>query len=389
MKAAIHYAVRAKLIRKKKENGEFDFLEVQEDFYNEKPILAREAAFKYYQNYIDVLLEAKGLRYDSDKQAREALESFHDPKTSTRIDVNGKHFDLPDSLGNGIGVILMIDEPLDEIGYTDNTELIHGIGNLLGGSDKPESVLLGLEREIYYYGSHNYHTNDSESTVVFCDSDEWLEGHREDEPGTHLILKTPFDWTGMDKPYWWGEPTEEDKEDLGKKQTTAKSRSYEEIIAIGENNTTEFKPALLYNFKTQNAGIGVKGIIAKSICGFLNARGGFLFIGVSDNGKPQGLSYDFSLAGDKIPKDFFRLEFDDLIKQFLPMSVKENIYGDFVLVNGVEVFVAFIFPSKTKPVFMKGQHGKEFWVRWTASTRQYLDAEEIANYCLEHWNKKD
>lgn len=383
MGAAIHYAVRAKLIRKRKEDGEFDFLEVHEEFFNDNPILAREAAFKYYQNYIDVLLEAKGLRYESDKQAREALESFHDPGTSTKVDFMGISAVIPDFIGNGIGVFLIIDEPLDEIGYSDNTSLIHGIGNLLDGSDSPESMLFGLEREIYYYGLLNYHTYNNEITIVFCDSNEWQEGYRDDEPGTYIILKTPFDWTDMDKPYWWGEKEAEEKQ-----QQPIKSRSYEEIIAGGENNTTEFKPALLYNFKTQSGGIGVKGIIAKSICGFLNARGGFLFIGVSDNGKPQGLEYDYSLAGDKNHRDFFRLEFDDLIKQFLPMSVKENIYGEFITVNEVEVFVVLVFPSKSGPVFMKGQFGKEFWVRWTASTRQYVDVEEIAKYCVEHWGKK-
>lgn len=386
MGAAIHYAVRAKLIRKRKENGEFDFLEVQEEFFNDNPILAREAAFKYYQNYIDVLLEAKGLRYESDKQARVALESFHDPKTSKNFDINGISITIPESFGNGIAVFLVLDGQYDDTPLGNN-RLIHGIGNLLEGSVYPESLTLCLEEEYSIYKENNYSTGNYETQIVFCNSDEWLEGYTEDEPGTHLILKTPFDWTGMDKPYWWGEPTEENKED--QKQPTAKSRSYEEIIAGGENNTTEFKPALLYNFKTQNAGIGVKGIIAKSICGFLNARGGFLFIGVSDNGKPQGLSYDFSLAGDKNPKDFFRLEFDDLIKQFLPMSIKENIYGEFETVDGVDVFVIIVFPSKSKPVFMKGQYGKEFFVRWTASTRQYVDIEEIANYCLEHWNNRD
>lgn len=386
MGAAIHYAVRAKLIRKRKENGEFDFLEVQEDFYNDNPIRAREAAFKYYQNYIDVLLEAKGLQYGSDKQAREALESFHDPKTSKSV--NGNSFTIPESWGNGIAVFLIKDVQNDDTPLGNN-RLIHGIGNLLEGSVDPESLTLCLEEEYDIYKDNNYNTGNYETQIIFCNSDEWLEGYTEDEPGTYTILKTPFDWTGMDKPYWWGEPIEEDKEEQKQKHPTAKSRSYEEIIAIGENNTTEFKPSLLYNFKTHNAGIGIKGIIAKSICGFLNARGGFLFIGVSDNGSPQGLSYDFSLAGDKNPRDFFRLEFDDLIKQFLPMSVKENIYGEFVTVNGVEVFVAFVFPSKFKPVFMKGQHGKEFFVRWTASTRHYVDIEEITNYCLEHWNKKD
>ena len=49
MKPVIHYAFKAKLIRKKKEDGDFDFLEVDEEFFNDNPILAREAAFKYYQ----------------------------------------------------------------------------------------------------------------------------------------------------------------------------------------------------------------------------------------------------------------------------------------------------------------------------------------------------
>lgn len=380
MKPAIHYAVKAKLIRKKKEDGEYEFLEVNEEFHNENPILAREAAFRYYQNYIDVLLESKGLRYESDKQARLALESFHDPGTSTKIDVLGTYLDIPDWIGNGIGVYLMIDEALDEVGFINNYSLIHGIGGL-EGSDSPEYMLVGLEREIYYYGQHNYHTKDTEITIVFCDSNEWQEGYRDDEPGTYIILKTPFDWTDMDKPYWWGEKEAEELQ-----QQPIKSRSYEEIIADGETNQVEFKPALLYNFITKKAGIGVKGIIAKSICGFLNARGGFLFLGVSDKGKPQGLSYDFSLAGEKNRRDFFRLEFDDCIKQFLPLSAKENVYGEFVTVDGVEVFVVFVFPSKSKPIFMNGQHGKEFYVRWTASTRQLTDIEELTTYCLEHWS---
>lgn len=383
MKAAIHYAVKAKLIRRKKEDGDFDFLEINEDFYNDKPILAREAAFKYYQNYIDVLLEAKGFQYESDKQAREALESFHDPKTATTHDVNGKSISLPDSWGNGIAVFLVLDEQKEDTPLGNN-RLIHGIGHLWEGSVDPESLTLCLEEEYRIYKDNNYATGNYETSIVFCDSNEWLEGYRDDEPQTYIILTTPFDWTGMDKPYWWGEPTEADKEE--EKQPSAKIRSFEEIIADGETNQVEFKPALIYNFKTKSAGIGIKGIIAKSICAFLNSNGGFLFIGVDNDGQAQGLSYDFSLAGEKNPRDYFRLEFDDTIKQFLPISIKNKISGEFVTVNGIEIFVVSVFPSKLRPVFMNGQHGKEFWVRWTASTKQYIDIEEITTYCLEHWN---
>ena len=80
MQASFHYIVKAKLIRFIKGN-EIDFLEFEDKFENETPILARENAFKHYQNYIDVLLQGKGKTYISDRQTREELNSFIDPGT--------------------------------------------------------------------------------------------------------------------------------------------------------------------------------------------------------------------------------------------------------------------------------------------------------------------
>ncbi|MBA7514982.1 hypothetical protein ES705_07960 [subsurface metagenome] len=387
MKPAIHYEFIAKLINRKNQDGEFEFIETRKEFHDDEPIRAREAAFRYYQNYIDVLLDAKGLKYESDKQAREVLESFHDPKTSTKYEIMGNIHEYPDSWGNGIGVYMVIDELIENTPNPDIMDMIHGIGQLWEGDCSPESLILSLEREIEYYHHFNYNTGDYEINIAFCNSDEWLEGYRDDEPQKYTILKTPFDWTGMNKPYWWGEPEDEEYDPEQQQKSTSPSRTWQELIAEGETNQVEFKAALLYNFLSKKAGISIKGIIAKSICGFLNARGGFLFIGMNDNGTPQGLSHDFSLSEDKAPRDFFRLEFDDTIKQFLPQSIT-NIKGQFITVDNIEIFVVIVFPSKTKPVFMNGQHGKEFWVRWTASTRQFVDIEEIANYCLENWGNK-
>jgi len=89
------------------------------------------------------------------------------------------------------------------------------------------------------------------------------------------------------------------------------------LIDGGENNHVEFKPCLIYNFNTKKGGIGVKAYIAKAICAFLNANGGFLFIGVKDNGEAQGLDYDFNLSNGKNPLDFFMLEFDQMLRHFI------------------------------------------------------------------------
>ena len=69
MKAAFHYLVKAKVIRKKEDN-ELDFVEINKKFENENPIIAREAAFRFYQSWIDILLQYKGKVYVSDKEAR-------------------------------------------------------------------------------------------------------------------------------------------------------------------------------------------------------------------------------------------------------------------------------------------------------------------------------
>jgi hypothetical protein len=44
-----------------------------------------------------------------------------------------------------------------------------------------------------------------------------------------------------------------------------------------------------------------------------------------------------------------------------------------------------VTPSKRRPIFLKGQNEKEFYVRGEASSRQLTDIEELVNYCIEKW----
>jgi predicted HTH transcriptional regulator len=45
---------------------------------------------------------------------------------------------------------------------------------------------------------------------------------------------------------------------------------------------------------------------------FLNSKGGFLFIGIDDNGKAQGLDNDFKLSEGKKPATSFSLSLTKL-----------------------------------------------------------------------------
>ena len=74
-----------------------------------------------------------------------------------------------------------------------------------------------------------------------------------------------------------------------------------------------------------------------------------------------------------------------MIEYFLSFAVKANVVGQFYQLEGKDIFIVAVEPSKNRPIFLKGQNGKEFWVRGNHGNRQLTDLEELANYCTDRW----
>ncbi len=377
MPAAIHYKLKVKLIRYETKD-KIDFIEYEKDFRNENPILAREEAFDAYYDWINDLYLGSGKsgRNSSDKLSREDLLKFIITSESEVPFVDKSELGVVESLGNGIGVYFVIDIPKAS-DHPGDEYLIHGLHTI----DLYEHYLTlsdGLIFEIGYYNDYGYDKKDHVKIITIYD---YQLGVTESGP----ILATPFDWTGLESPTdVVGKPGEENE----LLYPIHEWPEVEKIINKGEGNQVEFKPALLYNFKTRKAGIGVKNIIAKVICAFLNANGGLLFIGLDDDGNAQGLDWDFSLSEGKKPKDFFQNEFDQMIEHFLTFSVKSRITGYFSKYCGKDIFIVKVEPSKLRPVFLRKEGNKEFWIRGNAGNRQLKDVEEIIHYCLDKWGTK-
>lgn len=85
------------------------------------------------------------------------------------------------------------------------------------------------------------------------------------------------------------------------------------------------------------------------------------------------------LEKGKDPKDYFLLEFDNMVKQFIGLSIKSNISGQFYEIEGKEIFYVTVSPNKKRLIFLKGHECKELYIRGEASTHQVKDAEEIIN----------
>ena len=108
--------------------GEIVFQNIEHQFSNENPILAREAAFDYYDSYVHGLLLGIGLTDDeviniTDRDVRTLLNPYIDPKTSTEVELLGTKFKIPNYIGNGIWVEMVIDSA------EENKLVIHSIIN--------------------------------------------------------------------------------------------------------------------------------------------------------------------------------------------------------------------------------------------------------------------
>ncbi len=374
MIAAIHYVVKVNLYRHPNDHNllnqkitEIDFIHDEKLFTNDKPIKARENAFRYYEGYIENLLaHLNEDAHEDDKTVRTLLKPYYDAGLKLS---NTFNHELEASLFNGIGIYLVIDKQIEGVEEWEkekigNELLLHGIGGPMFSDDW--IFIYSLSNEYKYYKYFNYDTKNMEINVRYYDS-------AEEDIDNYTILKTPFDWTGYDV--------------IPTKNLLGDNLTLHQLLKEGEGNQIEFKSSLLYHFLNHNAAIGVKAKIAKTICAFLNSNGGYLCIGVREEEDGtlilQGLEYDFSLAGNKDHKDFFELEFDEMLKHFFSLAVKSLVVGGYEWLEGKIFYKVKVLPS-LEPVFMKGQHEKEFYVRGMRSTHK-LNVEEFYQYYKSHW----
>ena len=73
-----------------------------------------------------------------------------------------------------------------------------------------------------------------------------------------------------------------------------KEARYLRLIEEGESETIEFKSTFKYDIEENRHNNDLTHLISKTVCAFLNSRGGTLFIGVEDNKNIIGLYYDLT-----------------------------------------------------------------------------------------------
>lgn len=157
------------------------------------------------------------------------------------------------------------------------------------------------------------------------------------------------------------------------------------LAGLDESHTLEFKSTARWNLKADRPDKKMEHVVAKTVCGFLNADGGKLLIGVDDDGQPVGLEKDLATLGKK-DLDGFELWLRQHLDVTLSILTAQVVKIHFGEVAGKDVALVTVSPSG-KPVFCRpvdGNAATEFWVRIGNQTRQ-LHGDDMVDYQEAHW----
>jgi hypothetical protein len=157
-----------------------------------------------------------------------------------------------------------------------------------------------------------------------------------------------------------------------------------QLIAQGESSSVEFKSTIRYNLHTRTRDKKMEKEIASALCGFMNAEGGTLIIGVDDEGNALGLNDDFSTLRQK-DEDGFELAFTDIVTCYLELPDRRYITLYFEDYDCKRICIIEVEKSH-EPVYCLFDQKHEFYVRVGNSTRQ-LDIKQAVEYVREHFQE--
>jgi len=155
-----------------------------------------------------------------------------------------------------------------------------------------------------------------------------------------------------------------------------------EMIKRGESAQLEFKSSLRWDYKEAKKNKILERVVAKTVAGFANAKGGTLLIGVDDDGSILGLEPDFQSLS-KGNRDGFELQVTQVLSAALGDSVLAFVTITFHDIDGKDVCQIGVDPSD-HPVYLNDEGEQALYVRMGNLTKA-LPVDEAVKYVGSNW----
>jgi predicted HTH transcriptional regulator len=165
----------------------------------------------------------------------------------------------------------------------------------------------------------------------------------------------------------------------------------QEALKSGESLTVEFKSTFQWDVRQEKPNDEMILETLKSIAGFLNAKGGQLFIGIEEDKKNEkiflrGIHDDLKLNGDS--KDNLKLKLSNYIFDRIVPEFSDDIEDYFEKALGPdgqdqEAWVIAV-KSAREPAFVQWHGQTKFYVRQGPRTSD-LDTQSTWHYIKNKW----
>jgi hypothetical protein len=152
-------------------------------------------------------------------------------------------------------------------------------------------------------------------------------------------------------------------------------RSSEELIQEGEGAFVEFKESARWSHIAGEKEKTSEIEVARAVAGFLNAKGGTLFIGVNDDGDAVGLSRDYKSLQRRPNRDGFENWLTGMLRQRLGVGFFGRVQASFLTLGEQEICRIDV-ESSPAPLFVDETR---FFVRVGNSTQE-LRAPQVLEY---------
>ena len=145
------------------------------------------------------------------------------------------------------------------------------------------------------------------------------------------------------------------------------------LIEGGEGEDLEFKFSVRWDHRQHRSNKALEAVIAKTIAGFMNHRGGSLLVGVADDGSIIGLAPDYSTLQSK-DRDGFERCIVDIVKNRLGGDLCPYVHCVFYRINEQDV-CRIVVEASPKPVYCMEGKQPHFYLR-TGNATHELDVRE-------------
>ncbi len=160
------------------------------------------------------------------------------------------------------------------------------------------------------------------------------------------------------------------------------ARNIPSLIDAGESERVEFKASVRWDYAHRRVNRSLENMIAKTLAGFFNHKGGMLLIGVADTGEVLGLENDLRTLRHQ-NRDGFQRCVTDIVKTRLGGDLCTLLHFAFRCVDGMDVCLVAI-ESARRPVYVEEDKAAKFYVRTGNCTRE-LNIREAMSHAAGRW----